>query len=81
MEQASGNMEIVQNGIVASVSESLKIQAADALQAFEHSMEELARLSVEGCRLRLEEGLNALARTLTEQFPLQAKPGDDRSKQ
>jgi len=40
MEQASGNMEIVQNGIVASVSESLKIQAADALQAFEHSMEE-----------------------------------------
>jgi hypothetical protein len=78
MEEASGNMQIVQNGIVASVSESLKVQAANALQAFEHSIEELARLSVERCRLRLEGGLSALARSLNEQFPMQAKPGDDR---
>ena len=79
LEEASGNMEIVQNRIVASVSESLKIRAANALQAFEHSMEELARLSVERCRLRLEGGLHALARSLNEEFPLQANPGDDRS--
>jgi len=81
LEEASGNMQIVQNGMVASVSESLKVQATNVLQAFEHSMEELARLSVERCRLRLEGGLHALARSLKEEFPLQAKPADDRSKQ
>ena len=81
LEEATGNMEFVQNGIVASVSQSLKVQAANVLQAFEHSVEELARLSLERCRLRLEGGLHALARSLNEEFPLQAKPTDDRSKQ
>lgn len=81
MKQASGNMESVQNGIVASVSESLTIRTADALQAFDHSIEELARLSVERYRVRLEAVLNALARSLHEQFPTQGKPGDDRSQQ
>jgi len=80
LKEASGNMEMVRNGIVASVSETLKIKAGNALQAFEHSTDELARLSVERCRHRLEEGLNALARSLNEQFPTQAKPGDDKSK-
>lgn len=80
LNQASINMEMVRSGIVASVSETLKIKAGNALQAFEHSTDELARLSVERCRHRLEEGLNALARSLNEQFPSQAKPGDDKSK-
>jgi len=80
LKQASGNMEMARNGIVASVSETLKIKTGNALQAFEHSTDELARLSVERCRHRLEEGLSALARSLNEQFPSQAKPGDEVSK-
>jgi exonuclease VII small subunit len=68
LQDAAANMATVQNGILASVSESLQVQASHALQAFEHSMEELTRLSVDRCRLRLEEGLNALARGLHDQF-------------
>ncbi len=68
MDQASENMRIAQNEIVASVSDSLKAQGADALQEFEHSMDELAQLSVERWRQRLATGLNAMVRNLEEQF-------------
>jgi len=68
MDEAFENMRIVQNGIVAPVSDSLKAQAADALQKFEHSMDELAQLSVERWRQRLATGLNAMVRNLEEQF-------------
>jgi len=68
MDQASGNMRIVQNEIVASVSDSLKAQAADALQEFEYSMDEMAQLSLERWRQRLATGLNAMMKNLEEQF-------------
>jgi len=68
LEETSGNMKVIQEGIVASVSESLKGQGANALQAFEQSMDRLARLSVESWRLKLEGGLNALTKSLNEQF-------------
>jgi hypothetical protein len=71
LEETRGNMKNVQEGIVASVSESLNGQATNALQAFEHSMEHLARLAVERWRLKLEGGLNALAKSLNEQFRLE----------
>jgi hypothetical protein len=73
LEETSGNMRVVQDGIVASVSESLKGQAADALLAFEDSTEHLAKLSVERCRLKLEGGLNAVAKSLNEQFRLEGE--------
>lgn len=66
LDEATENMKVVQHGIVASASESLKGQAANALQAFENSTEHLARLSLERWRLKLEGGLNALAKSLTE---------------
>ena len=66
LDEATGNMKVVQNGIVASASESLNGQAANALQTFEHSTEHLARLSLERWRLKLEGGLNALAKSLNE---------------
>ena len=66
LDEATENMKTVQNGIVASASESLKGQAADALQAFEHAMEHLARLTLEHWRLKLDGGLNALAKSLNE---------------
>jgi hypothetical protein len=70
LEEASGNMKTVQNGIAASHSDSLKIQAGTALQAFETSMEQLARASVERWRVKFEAGLNALSKSLNEQFRL-----------
>lgn len=76
LEQTSGKMKVMQEGISASAAESLKSQAAHALQAFENSMEQLARLSVERWRLKLEGGLNALTRSLNEQFRLET--GEDR---
>jgi hypothetical protein len=66
LDEATENMKAVQNGIVASTSESLSGQAATALQACEHSMENLARLSLERWRLKLDAGLNALAKSLNE---------------
>jgi hypothetical protein len=77
LDEACENMKIVQKGIVASVSESLKVQSADALQSFEHSMQDLAKLSVERWRLTLAGGLNALVKNLGEQFRLEAEPGND----
>jgi hypothetical protein len=77
LEETSTNMRVIQDGIIVSVSESLKAQAAEALQTFERSMEHLARLSVERWRLKFEGGLNALAKSLNEQFRVDTT-GEDR---
>jgi hypothetical protein len=79
MDEAAGNMRIVQKGIVASVSESLKMQSADALQEFEHSMDELAHSSIERCRNRIAAGLNAVVKNLGEQFQVGVSFGSDDS--
>jgi len=68
MDETAGNMRIVQEGIVASVSDSLKTQSAEALQDFKHSMDEMARLSMENWRHRLGSGLSALVKNLGEHF-------------
>jgi predicted nucleic acid-binding Zn-ribbon protein len=77
LDTANENMKILQRGIIASVSESLKAQSANTLDAVERSIEELARISVERWRSRLAGGLNAMARNLGENFQLAAEPGDD----
>ena len=81
LDQAAGKMKTLQSGIVASVSESLRVQMANALQAFEGSMEELARVCVERCRVKLEGGLNVLAKGLHEQFRLEPSTGDEKQSQ
>lgn len=73
---ACENMRIVQKGIVSSTSDSLKAEAASALEAFERSMEELAKLSADRWRLKLASGLNALAKGLGEQWQVEADSGD-----
>ncbi|HXW89998.1 MAG TPA: hypothetical protein VEK33_05590 [Terriglobales bacterium] len=73
LDEACENMKIIEKGILAAVSDSLKVQAADASRAFERSMEELARASVERWRTTLAAGLNAVVKNLGEQFQLQAK--------
>jgi hypothetical protein len=75
MEEASGNMATVQKNMFVSASESLNAQVTDASQAFEHSIQEMARLSVERWRLKLAANLNALAKNLGEQFQLEADSG------
>jgi len=72
LDDACRNMKIIEKGIVASVSESLKGQAEAASRAFERSMEDLARLSLERWRTTLAVGLNAVVKNLGEQFQLQA---------
>jgi hypothetical protein len=71
MDETSGNMKKIHEAIVESVSELLKSQSANALQAFEDSMDHLARLSVERWRLKLEGGLTAMTKSLNDQFRLQ----------
>jgi hypothetical protein len=68
LDEAAGNMRIIQKGIVASLSESLKAQSAEALQEFERSMDELAHSSIERCRDKIAAGLNAVVKNLGEQF-------------
>ena len=51
LDEAGANLKIIQKGIEASASESLKIQVADTLQSFEHSMDDLAQKSVERWRI------------------------------
>jgi len=68
LDEACGRLKIVQKGIEASVSESLRMQAAETLKSFEHSMEELAQQAVGRLRLTLANGLNSLVLNLGEQF-------------
>ena len=70
--EASANLQTIRKGIEASLSESLRIQTAETLQSFEHRMEDLAQQSIERWRLALGGALNSLARTLGDQFRLQA---------
>lgn len=74
MEETNENIKTIRQEIVASASDSLKSQATDALQVFKGSMEQLARLSIERWRLKLEGGLNALTKSLNEQFRMETGP-------
>jgi hypothetical protein len=74
LDEASANLKIIQKGMEASVSESLKIQISETLQSFECRMDELARTCVERWRIAFAGGLNSLVRILGEQFVLQAAP-------
>jgi len=77
LDEAKINLQTVQKGIEDAVSESLRIQAGETLQAFERSMEEVAQQSVERWRLTLAGGLNSLVRTLGDQFRFPAPTNGD----
>lgn len=78
LEETTGKMKAMQETISNSTSQSLKTQAAHALQAFEDSMEQLASLSVERWRLKLESGLIAMTKGLNEQFRMETGTSEDR---
>jgi predicted nuclease with TOPRIM domain len=68
LDEASANMKVVQKGIIASVSESLRTQASDTLQVFERAADEVAKLSVEHCRHDLTRALNAAIKSIGEEL-------------
>jgi hypothetical protein len=76
LDEAGANMATAQKNMLTSASESLNVQAANASQAFERSMNEMARNSVERWRLKLAASLNALAKRLREQFQLEVESGE-----
>jgi hypothetical protein len=78
VEQGGARLGIIQKEIEKAVSESMRVQAAGTLEAFEQSLDELARRSVERCRDALASGLNSLARNLGDQFRLEPTSNHDR---
>ena len=71
LDETCGNMKIVQKGIVASASDSMKAQARDALGSFDRSLHEQAELSLERWRQILASGLTGLVKNLSEQFQIE----------
>jgi hypothetical protein len=73
LAEASGQIATTHDDRLASFSGSLKLQTANALEGFEQSMGELAKLSVERWRLKLAGSFNTLAKNLGEQFQMDAE--------
>ena len=68
LSEASESMAIAQKDVIASASGSIDNQKTKALQTFEQSIDEVAKLSVERWRKKLSDRLNALAKNVGEQF-------------
>jgi hypothetical protein len=68
LDQACDNLKIMQKGIEASVSDTLKARAAEQLSGFQQSVDELVRESGEAWRQRLAAGLNSVVRMLGQQI-------------
>ncbi|MBV9183297.1 MAG: hypothetical protein JO356_18500 [Acidobacteria bacterium] len=79
LDEACGNLKIVQKGIVTSASDSMKIELRDAVAAFERSMDEQAERALERWRQILAGGLNGLVKSLGDQFRVEARPGIEQS--
>ena len=77
LDQASEKMTVAEQSAVAAVSESLSEQVANALLSFEKSIDQQAKRSVEGWRLRLAAGLNTLAKSIGDQFHPEAETGGE----
>jgi hypothetical protein len=80
LRTARENLETTQTGIVTYVRESLKGQSEDALQSFERSMEELGTQCLERWGRKLAGGLNAIARSMGEQFQSETRSAAERQK-
>ena len=68
LDQACDHLKIIQKGVEASVSDTLKARAAEQLARFRQTIEELVQESGEDWRQRLATGLNSVANMLGEQF-------------
>jgi hypothetical protein len=68
LDDVCGRLRIVQKGIEASVSESLRSQLGETLRCFGQNVEETAQHSVERWRLAFARNLNSLGKMVSEQF-------------
>ena len=75
LDDAAAKMKVFQNGILDSTSQTLKLEAATALQSFSQSAEEMTNHSVERWRSKLAGGLRAVAKNLSEQLQLDESTG------
>ena len=75
--EARGRLNKIQKEIEVSISESLKVKVAEAMQAFEQTMEELAQHSVGRWRLALAKDLNSVATLLGEKIRSEARCDTD----
>ena len=73
LDEVCGQLRTIQNRIENSFSGSLKSQGEEALQSFVQEIEELAQQSVERWRLALAKHLDSVARTLGQEFRLEAE--------
>ena len=77
LDEARGRLSNIQKEIEISISESVKAQVAEAVQAFEQTMEELAEHSVGRWRLALAKDLNSVATLLGEKIRSEARCDTD----
>jgi hypothetical protein len=73
LDQACRRLNTIQKEIEGSISGALKAQVAEAMQAFEQTMEELAEHSVGRWRLALAKDLNSVATLLGEKIRSEAR--------
>lgn len=79
LAEATEKLSATQKNVTASFHEAVDAHATEALQAFEQSMDDLAKLSVERWQLKLADSLKILAKNLGEEFQLQAVSNEERS--
>jgi hypothetical protein len=72
LDEACGRLKTVQKGIETSISTLLRAEVSESLVSFGQTMEALAEESVGRWRLALSRDLSSLAKTLGEQFSLEA---------
>jgi hypothetical protein len=68
LNEASEKMKAVEQEMVTSGSDALRLQAANALKNFENSMQELAKVSSQRWREKLDGALDSLRKSIGEQF-------------
>jgi len=78
LAEVTGKIATSQNERLASFSGALKLETASALEDFERSIDQVAKLSVERWRLKLAGSFNTLAKNLGEPFQMDAGSADGR---
>ena len=73
LDEVCGQLRTIQNRIENSFSGSLKSQGEEAVQSFGQEIETLAQQSVEKWRLAFARHLDAVARTLGQEFLAEAE--------
>jgi hypothetical protein len=77
LDQACEHLKIIQKGVEASASETLKSRTAEQLSRFQQISEDLVQQSGKEWRQRLAAGLNSVVNMLGEQFREDQAPPTD----